>query len=67
MKFIITERAWTMLENLTYRGVIGLFYDSTLTGMLAYLLFGIICAFAIIGLFATVKWLFTRKKKKKPY
>lgn len=67
MKFIITESAWTMIENLQYRGVIGLFYDSTLTGLLAYIVLGLVCAFAIIGLFATVKWLFTRKKKKKPY
>lgn len=67
MKFICGDDLMSILERLTYRGAIGLFYDSTLTGMLAYLLFGLLCLFAAIGLFATLKWLFTRKKKKRPY
>lgn len=67
MKFIIGEGVWSMLERFSYRGAIGLFFSDTLTGMAAYLLFAAFCFFAAVGLCATVKWLFTRKKKKRPY
>lgn len=67
MKFIFSESGWAFFERMAYRGVIGLFYDSTLTGLLAYLIFFAVIGFAIIGLISTSKWLFTRKKKKKYY
>ncbi len=67
MKFIISEGGWSMLERFTYRGAIGLFYESTLGGMLAYLIFAIIIALAAIGLVTVLKWLFTGRKKKRPY
>ena len=67
MKFIFSESGWAFFERMAYRGVIGLFYDSTLTGLLAYLIFFAVIGFAIIGLISTLKWLFTRKKKKKYY
>ena len=30
MKFIIGENGWSFLERMTYRGAIGIFYESTL-------------------------------------
>jgi len=67
MKFIFSESGWAFFERMAYRGVIGLFYDSTLTGLLAYLIFFAVIGFAIIGVISMLKWLFTRKKKKKNY
>lgn len=67
MKFIISEGGWSMLERFTYRGAIGLFYESTLGGMLAYLIFAILIVLAAIGLVTVLKWLFTGRKKKRPY
>ena len=49
MKFIFSESGWAFFERMAYRGVIGLFYDSTLTGLLAYLIFFAVIGFAIIG------------------
>ena len=65
MKFAIFEGDTAWLDFIQYWGVIGFFYDSTLGGILAYLIVGVICLFAVIGLLATIKWLFTRKRKKK--
>ena len=67
MKFIINEGGWSMLERFTYRGAIGLFYESTIGGMLAYLIFAILIALAAIGLVTVLKWLFTGRKKKRQY
>lgn len=67
MKFIISEGGWSMLERFTYRGAIGLFYESTLGGLLAYLVFALLIIFAAIGIVTTLKWLFTGRKKKRPY
>lgn len=65
MKFIIGgEGSWGWLERATYRGAIGIFYDDTLNGLLAYLIFGIICLLAVIGLFTVLKWLFFGRRKK---
>lgn len=66
MKFIIGENGWSYLERLSYRGVIGLFFEDTLSGILSYLIFGLVCIFAIIGIIATIKFLlfgFHRKPK----
>lgn len=65
MKFIIGENGWSWLERATYRGAIGLFYDSTLGGVLTYIIFALICLLAAIGLITVFVWLGTRKGKKK--
>lgn len=64
MKFIIGEGGWNWLERATYRGAIGIFFSNTWSGILAYLIFGLICILAVIGFFTVIKWLFTGKKKK---
>lgn len=65
MKFIIGgEGGWGWLERATYRGAIGIFYDDTLNGLLAYLIFGIISILTIIGLLTVLKWIFFGRKKK---
>ena len=58
MKFIISETGWDYLERLMYRGCIGLFYETTLEGMLAYLIFALFVLFAVIGLICTIRFLF---------
>ncbi|WP_130870361.1 hypothetical protein [Intestinimonas massiliensis (ex Afouda et al. 2020)] len=66
MKFIIGESGWTYLERLSYRGAIGIFFEDTLSGILTYLIFGLVCIFAIIGIITTIKFLlfgFHRKPK----
>ncbi len=65
MKFIIGEGGMSYLERLAYRGVIGIFYENTLSGLLAYLIFAAIVILSLIGLGTVIKWLFTRKKKNK--
>lgn len=65
MKLIIGgEGGMAWLERATYRGAIGIFYNDTLHGILTYLIFGIICLLAIIGLFTVLKWIFFGRKKK---
>lgn len=65
MKFIVGgEGGMAWLERATYRGAIGIFYDDTLHGMLAYLIFGVICILTVIGLFTVLKWIFFGRKKK---
>ena len=64
MKFMIGEGGWSYLERVAYRGVIGLFYESTWEGVLAYLIFGLFCIFAVIGLVTVFKWIFSGKSKK---
>lgn len=64
MKFIAGEGGWTWLERATYRGGIGFYYDSTLGGVLTYLIVGILCILAIIGFITVIKWLFFGRKKK---
>lgn len=67
MKFLIGEGGWSWLERATYRGAIGLFYEDTLGGLLAYLIFGVICILSLIGLWTVLKVIlfgFPTKKKK---
>lgn len=64
MKFLIGEGGMSYLERLTYRGVIGLFYESTWEGVLAYIIFGLFCIFAIIGFITVLKILFFGRTKK---
>ena len=65
MKFLMGENGWSWLERATYRGAIGLFYDTTWGGLLAYTIFAVICILAAIGLITVLKLLFSRKRKKK--
>lgn len=68
MEFIMSEGGWSWLERAAYHGAIGIFYDNTFYGVLAYLIFGLMCFFTLIGIFTTLKWIFKRifgKKKEK--
>lgn len=66
MKFVIgAEDFWGWLDRAAYRGAIGIFYDDTWSGVLAYILFGLLALFAFIGVIATIKFLFFRPKKPK--
>lgn len=68
MKFIMGEDWINFLERLTYRGIIGIAYKSTLDGVLAYIIFGLVCLFAVIGVISTIKFIFFgRKKKEDPH
>lgn len=64
MKFVFTEDALTRLETWGYRGVIGLFWNTTLGGILSFLVFATIVILAIIGLITIVKWFSGRKSRK---
>lgn len=52
------------IEMMFYEGVIGIAYRSTFMGILAFLIVGIICILAIIGLVTVLKRIFSGKKKK---
>lgn len=64
MKFLIGEGGWSYLERLSYRGMIGLFYESTWDGVLAYIIFGLFCIFAVVGLVTILKTIFFGRPKK---
>ena len=64
MKFIMGEDWVSLLDRISYRGVIGLAYESTLDGVLAYIIFGLFCIFAIIGFITVLKVLFFGRAKK---
>lgn len=67
MKFLIGEGGWNWLERASYRGGIGLYYDTTLGGVLTYLIFGLICLFTFIGIVTVLKFiLFGKKTKEDP-
>ena len=65
MRFVIGESAADYLTRALYRGVIGIFYDTIMGGLLAYIIFGIIIVSSAVGLFTIIKWLLTRKSKNK--
>ena len=71
MIFLIGEDAWSRLERAAYRGGIGMYYNTTLEGLLTYLVFGLFCLFAIIGLVVVIKFivsmLFRTKKETDPH
>lgn len=64
MKFIMGEDWISLLDRLSYRGMIGLAYESTLDGVFAYIIFGLVCIFAIIGFITVLKILFFGRPKK---
>ena len=66
MKFFIGGEDWySFFERMTYDGGIGIFYKDTWSGILAYLIVGLICLFALIGLFVVLKALFFHPRKFK--
>lgn len=71
MTFIIGEDAWSRFARAAFRGGIGMYYNSTWEGVLTYLVFGLFCLFAIIGLVVVVKFivsmLFGKKEEKDPH
>lgn len=71
MKFFFGgESGWAYLERMTYDGVIGVFWDTTLYGLLAYLLVFLLFLFAFIGVIAMLKFIFVKlfgKKKTTKY
>ncbi len=68
MKFMIGEGIWNQLERMAYRGGVGFYYESTLGGVLTFIVVGLICLFTVIGIIATIKFLFFgRKKKEDPH
>lgn len=65
MKLIVgAESGWGWLERASYHGAIGLFYNDTWGGVLAYLMVGLLCILAVIGLFTVLSFLFRPRKKK---
>ncbi len=64
MKFLIGEGGESYLERLTYRGIIGLLYETTWQAILAYIIFGLFCILAAIGLGTVLKWIFSGLTKK---
>jgi len=64
MKFLIGEGGASYLDRLSYRGVIGLFYETTWEAILTYIAFGLICILAVIGLGTVLKWIFSGISKK---
>ena len=68
MIFLIGEDAWSRWERAAFRGGIGMYYNSTWEGLVTYLIFGLFCLFAIIGIIVVVKFvvslLFGGKKEK---
>lgn len=66
MKFVIgAEDIYGWLDRASYKGAIGVFYNDTWSGVLAYILFGLLVLFAFIGLIATLKFLLFRPKNLK--
>ncbi len=64
MKFVFGEESLMgMLNRFSYRGIIGIAYSNTLTGVLAFLLFVAFTALALIGLVQVIKWIAIGKKK----
>ena len=65
MKFIIGGEDWvSFFERMTYDGAIGIFYNGTWHGVLAYIIVGLICLFAVIGLISVIRLIFRPKKSK---
>lgn len=68
MKFILfSESGWSYLERMTYRGVIGLFYNSTLAGIAAYLIFALFFILALIGAGTIIKWAWLKLTHKRAH
>lgn len=65
MKLIIGGEDWiSFFERMTYDGAIGIFYNGTWYGVLAYIIVGLICLFAVIGLITVISLIFRPRKPK---
>lgn len=65
MKFIIGGEDWSgFFERMTYDGAIGIFYNGTWHGVLAYIIFALICLLAVIGLITVIRMIFRPRKPK---
>lgn len=65
MKLFIGGEDWySFFERMTYDGVIGLFYKGTWYCILTYLIFGLICILAVIGLITVIGLIFRPRKPK---
>ncbi|MEA5040025.1 MAG: hypothetical protein VB086_09330 [Clostridiaceae bacterium] len=58
MKFIYGEDFLSYLDRLSYRGFVGFCYDSTLQGVLTFIVCAAIAIFTIIGLTTVIKMIF---------
>ena len=64
MKFIIGENAFSYLERIAYRGCVGLFYSSTIGGVLTFIIAILFFALAIIGLITVLRFFIKGRKPK---
>ena len=65
MKLFIGGEDWySFFERMTYDGVIGIFYKDTWSGVLAYMIVGLICLLAVVGLISIISKIFRPKKSK---
>lgn len=64
MKFIAGENLWSYLDRLSYRGGIGIFYESTFGGVLAWLIFALIAICTIVGLITIIRWFVGHRRGK---
>ena len=66
MKFIIGGEDWvSFFERMSYDGAIGIFYNDTWHGVLAYIIFALVCLLAVIGLISIIRFFVTKPKKSK--
>lgn len=58
MKIILGGESWGgYLDRFVARGMFGIAYDGTITGILAFLIFAGVIVLAGIGLVQVIKWL----------
>lgn len=67
MHFAWGEDWATYFERLAYRGFIGFLYETTLEGVITWIICGVILIFAIIGIVSVFKRLFTGGRKPTSY
>lgn len=65
MQFLMGENIWLHVDILEWRGFIGFFYNSYLSGIIVHILFTLMCILAFIGLLSVIKWIFKGSKKNK--
>lgn len=65
MKFMFGgEDLASYFERMTYDGAIGIFFNGTWNGVLAYIIIGLICLLAVVGLISIIRLIFRPKKRK---
>lgn len=63
MGFIIGENLNALLQRIAYRGCIGIFYNSTIGGILAFVIFGLIALLSLIGLLTVVHFFLGKNQR----